>query len=246
MRVVRPHLIRSFGQTVTASLAANYQPAWGVDGNALTPIKLSGGSGTVQISGMSGTADVVALVNNNLQSPATASIGGSWGAFTIPALPPSGIAYNHFILLGAPVAVGSLTITIANNPEDVVIGEVVVGLSEVFEFLSDENDGGQANEGIPPDTAEGDVSSIAAYDPMIEYEDLNGSAWANEDEYTFLREWKGGTRANSRLSLFIPDVGLPHAPAMRFDSLRWRQVRGNPNPLWKITAAFSEFDRIGW
>jgi hypothetical protein len=243
MIVMRPHKIWSIEKTVTATPATNYTKEWVNDGNVMRPIKLTGGSGSIVLAGSAAVVDLAVLVNTNLQSPATVNVSGGFGAFTIPALRPGGIPYNPFIKLETPVNVASLTFTFADNPEDIIIGEILVGLSETWDLLSDTNDGSQVNPNIDQGGDEWDVHSIPPYVPDIEYRTLGGTVWADATEFQFIRDWKSATRGNSLPSIAIPDDDSNDAYAIKFDTLSWIKKRGLPNPLYSVTVAFTEFER---
>lgn len=243
MIVMRPHKIWSIDKAVTATPATNYVKEWVNDGNVLRPIKLPGGSGAITLTGTAGDVDLIVLVNSNIRSPATVAVSGGFGAFTIPALRPGGIPYNPYIKLGAPVNVGSVTVTITGSSEPVIIGEILVGLSETWDLLSDTNDGSQVNPSIGQGGDEWDVHSIPPYTPDIEYRTLGGTMWANATEFQFIRDWKSATRGNSLPSIAIPDDESNDAYAIKFDSLSWIKKRGLPDPLYSVTVAFTEFER---
>jgi hypothetical protein len=248
MLVMRPHKIWSMFKAVSAApvFDSTFQAAWATDGWPNTPFKAPTGDGSLTISGPAGQVDLIVLSHHNLVSPATVAFGGTAaGAIVVPVARPNGIPYNIFVKLNAAVSMASLTITVSGNPTPFIIGEVLAGLSESFDLLSDDNSDTYNVGSIDHDDI--DVSSVPGYDLPWDQRVKTGSNWATATEKAFLHDWLAAQRGNTRPSVIIPNPEENDAwTVLVAGGLSGKQIMGAPNQLHHCSMTFKEVKRSRW
>jgi len=247
MIVMRPHKIWSLFQSAACgTVQTTYDAAWATDGIPGRPIKSTSTGIAVTITGTAGMVDLVVVSHSNIWSPATITLSGDIStSIAVPAARPNNIPFNYFVLLGSPVSVDSLTVTVASNASNVVIGEILAGLSEEWNLLSDDNEG--TYEIFPIAVDDSEITSVPGYSRGRERRSLRGSNYASATDYTFLNNWMAATWDNTRPSVIIPNENDNDAWVVKLNtSFSFSQIIGDPSRLYKASIGFTEFPRQRW
>lgn len=248
MRVIRPHNMWSLFKTASGPVDTTngYDIAWLTDGATGRPVRGTSGGGAYGIAGTAANVDTVVLVNTNVASPATVSVDNGFGSMTIPAARPGAIPRNPFIRLLTPVSVSNLTVTIASNPSTLMLGEILVGLSEPWDLLSDNNEFSMGDFGYRHDD-EVSMTSVPPYDLGTMQRTLTGSAFATMTDLQFVQDWFTGTRFGTWPSIIIPNEQDNDAWAVYFsDRVTWQQIRGYPDYLFQMNVSLTEYKQTRW
>src|SRR5262245_19750954 len=141
MFIMAAHEMMTLGASVSGSVDLTYTNDDLCDGDPAYPIKLTGGSLSLAITGTSMAIDGLVVANHNLPTACVVDFSGL-GAVDCPTVPPGGIRLNGVELLNSPVTTGSTTVTITSSPEPdpIIIGEVFAGKFRQIRYLPPRTD----------------------------------------------------------------------------------------------------------
>lgn len=245
------------GATVTGTVAASYEAAWLCDNRVQYPVRGPAGSGSpfaadllLNIVGTSRSCGLAVLANHNLDDSVAAVLSGAISASLVGGTGnrPNLIPWNRWIDF-TPVTASSCTLEVADNPEDVIIGELLVGekftlpmppmigishdvpqyaLPQMAEFT--------AGNGYDKGMAGGRLLEFAFYCTRTE---LNGVT-------SGLRAWEESCRNGTRVSALIPDSDLAEVYVGTMQGFRWEEIGPESMNLFRVTVQFLEFPRTRW
>lgn len=120
-----------------SAIDPDHQLSWLVDGRVGFPLRLTGGSGVIQITNPSGEVNLVAICHHLLPAGLSVALSGDVSdTITIPPYGANGVPYNAYQILnggspgvGSPADIDTLILTISQGSpsDDIVIGEVFAG-----------------------------------------------------------------------------------------------------------------------
>lgn len=149
--------------SASATVDTDYNDDWLNDGRPGRPARGTSGTLSATITNAStGTVNLVAIVNHNLNANVTLG-GGLSGTITASATQQDGIPLNVFASI-TPASVGSFTIA-ATNSGTWVIGEVMAGEATTLTLPHYRSDRVRHTDNARP--VEMDLSSIPGYDPGL-------------------------------------------------------------------------------
>lgn len=253
-RYVPPYQMFALGGSVAGSVDANYQPTWLVDGRTGWPVRKTGTSISLAITGTAQDVDVLCVGHHTIRPAATISITGDiTDSITIPTWPQNNIPLNGLKVLSSPTsAVDNLTLAVTGNTETaVIIGEFCAGLSSTLPLtrLPGTRFGEDDHAVIRPI----DRAFMPPIDRKLRHRTWTGTGVLTTSQVTSLRTWHESTFGTTKPSLIIVP-NLPGQPAsdpwfVRLGPFSYEPlgpVTAATSTLYRVVLSFEEYPRTRW
>lgn len=243
---VRPDEMWTYACSVSATVADDYLAAWLCDARAGRPIRATSGNFNATLTG-SGQVGIVGLANHNLDAGETCAVGGDVTA-TLTAntpTPPDDIPLNPFQTV-TPGAATSITLAIAGNSTDVIIGEFMAGVRRQMRALRIDAEFEHIDYAR---WRELDLASVPAYDPGLAARKWHGSLYVTGSQLDELIAWHQAQLAATKPSLLIPDPLVNDAWVVHLHALRYRAAAGHSahaSRCYDVQLSFAEYPRTRW
>lgn len=251
LKFLRPDENLCYGASVATSSGttdSTYTDDWLCDGRPGRPAKATGTSVTWAITVPSGTLSIVVLHNHNLTA-GTITIGGTIApTLTVPTARTNGIPVNPW---GTDTeATGtSVTVAIANNAANVVIGEVLAGkVRETSRGLQiSRTSWGYLDVGVIG--RRNRTGSVGERDLGICARWLKSTLRCKDSDRALIEGWFEASRSGTRPSVIIPWSDANDAWVVQFsEPPRFTPLRhiSTSSGLWDCDLAFEEEPRRRW
>jgi hypothetical protein len=253
---LRPDKNWSFGATVSGSASdTDHDLQWLVDGRPGFPLRLQTGTATLELAKAAGLVTLVAIGHHLLDAELTVTVGGDVaGEIEIPAYGLNGVPFNAWGLVAddeSEPIVETLTIDIAGNSTDILIGELMAGDYDVLDpsFRLDDlqfeierffnTPSGNVLSGIPP------------YSERAEARPLSGSLYATVAQLAEILDW---WRSEDAFAYPVPsflvtnDEDPTSGRFVRFaNKPTWKEIEvAGPDPYYIVQLDFLEYPRTRW
>lgn len=243
---IRPDEMYSYAASVAATVDTDYLAAWLCDARAGRPIRSTSGSFSATITG-SGQISLCVLGNHNLAAGVAATLGGDISATLTSAtpVPPSGIPLNPFDSI-TPTSATSVTLTIAGNPVDVVVGELFLGVQRTMRALRIDAQYSHLDFARGRDL---DLASVPPYDPGLEARTWSGSLYVTGTQLDEFIAWQQAQLSATKPSILIPDDGVNDAWIVHLQALQYRVAAGHSahaSRCYDVQLSFAEYPRTRW
>lgn len=254
---LRPDRLMTLGASVTGSVEATYEADWLCDGRVEYPVRgLEGGGSpygadlSLIVAGTSRSCGLAVLANHNLDDdvPAVLSAGISASLVGGTGNRPNGIPWNRWIDFAAVTAAGC-TLDVTDNPEDVIIGELLIG--EKFETPEPPLIG--IHHDVPvyalPKMAE--FAAGNGYDKGL----AGGRLWEFrfyctraqlDSALTGMRAWEEACRNGTLISALVPNSDLPEVYVGTVVGFSWEEFGPESMDLFEVSVRFQEYPRSRW
>jgi hypothetical protein len=228
---------------VVGSVDATYTAGWLVDGRTGYPVRKTGSSISLAITGAAQDVDVLCVGHHNIAAAATVNITGDiTTTITIPTWPPNNIPLNGVRILGGTTSgVDALTVAVTGQTESsCIIGEFVAGLSESLPrtLQRDTRFTHRDYRASRPM----DMAFIPPYDKGLYSRVWAGTGLFTAAQKVTAQEIFEEQRSATRPLLIIPDTSVNDAWFVQFTAFE-----AVPNgQLYRVSLTFEEYPRSRW
>lgn len=238
---------------------SDYQAAWLVDGRVGRPVRATGGSLTFTITNGSFTPGslptpvtghdnktLIVLANTNLITPATITVSGDVsGSITVPATQPNDVGYSPY-LLATYASLSTVTVAVASNIADVIIGEALYGTAiELWPPPAPRDQSIQWND-FKLDAAVGEFGSVQPYYRGIESRTLSFTQYYNRTMLDELIKAQRSQRAGEKPLVIVPNSSINDAWVVYMDPVKYSVYAGGGGQMFKVDLSFTEYPRSTW
>jgi hypothetical protein len=242
---VSPSKMFALFGTPTGSLDATYQPAYLVDGRTDWPVRKTGSSISLTITGTAQDVDTLCMGHHNIRPAATINItGGITTTLTVPTWPSNNIPLNAYRTVTLVAGVTTLTLAVTGQTESAcVIGEFCAGLAQTLP-LTLHSDSSFSEDDFRV-TRPMDMAFIPPHDKAMKASRWTGTGLLTTAQLAQVRDWQDATRSNTRPSLIIASfLGSTEAKFVQFLGLTSIVPVGPA--LFKVALSFQEYPRRRW
>lgn len=240
--IMGAHEMLNVGSTVTGTVdGSSYLPQYLCDNDPGEPIKTPDGSASFLITGAAAITgiDGMVVVNSNLDAGIVVTFSGL-GTVTMPAVRKNGIRYNGYTRLATPAgSVGSTTLSLAGNSNDVVIGEGVVGIFRSINAMPPGPTYSVHGFGIPHPGEFGGP----AYSKGGRARRYGGTVLVDDATKAILDACEEASRENSLPTILVPKPSLNDAWYVIWESYETSPLEPN---LWAVSVTWLELTNFEW
>lgn len=245
---IPPNKNWAYGAAVTGPTSdSDHSLAWAVDGRNNFPLRVNGAAATITLTKTAAPVSAVSIANHRIKVN-TALTGGVSGSLLAPSVPENDVLINPWLQVApfaTPASVGSLILTIAANPEDVVIGEIIAGEMVLLPQPFWQDDSWRITDFADEPSLEEMLSEgVARYS-----EDAEARAWTGRQVYTTamvdkLISWKRAQKGYRLPSLCVPD--LTKNDAFHCFMILGAIVAAEAPGYWEVEFTIVELPRTRW